>query len=56
MLLQIFQNAVAELMQDIIGVRNLLDDNIFFGKNLAATDAAFHSTVKRFNEKGVKQC
>ena len=54
MLLQRYFQILAELLQDINGVRNFLDDIIFFGKDQAAHDVALHSVLKKLNEKGVK--
>ena len=47
---EIFQNAIAEILTDIPGVRNLSDDIIVFGKTRAEHDISLQATLKRLEE------
>lgn len=51
---EIFQNAIAELLQDIQGARNLSDDIIIYGKTQADHDKALRATLKKLDEYGAK--
>ena len=50
---EIFQNAIAEMLSDIPGVKNLSDDIIIYGKTQVDHDASLHATLKRLEERNI---
>ena len=51
---EIFQNAIADLLSDIPGVKNVSDDIIVHAENQADHDTSLHLTLKRLESRGVK--
>ena len=51
---EIFQNAIATILADIPGARNLSDDIIVFGKTQEDHDKALRATLARLNEVGAR--
>ena len=51
---EIFQNTIANLLQDIPGSKNLSDDIIVYGKSKEEHDKNLHATLKRLEESGAK--
>ena len=51
---EIFQNAIAELLSNIPGARNLSDDIIVHGKTQSEHDASLRATLKKLEESGAK--
>ena len=52
--LEIFQNAIAELLSNIPGARNLSDDIIVHGKTQSEHDTSLRATLKKLEESGAK--
>jgi hypothetical protein len=51
---EIFQNAIAELLSDIPGAKNLSDDIIVHGKTQKEHDISLRATLKKLEENGAK--
>ena len=51
---EIFQNAIATILADIPGARNLSDDIIVFGSTQEDHDKALRATLARLNEVGAR--
>lgn len=51
---EIFQKAVAELLDDISGAQNISDDIIVHGKTQEDHDASLRATLTKLQDKGVK--
>ncbi|KAK7099318.1 hypothetical protein V1264_003469 [Littorina saxatilis] len=51
---EIFQNAIAELLADIPGAKNLSDDIIIHGKTQAEHDVALQATLQQLQNHGAK--
>ena len=51
---EIFQNTIANLLQDIPGSKNLSDDIIVYGKTQEEHDKNLHAKLKRLEESGAK--
>ena len=51
---EIFQNAIAEILQDVPGSSNISDDIVVHGKTQEEHEESLRATLKRLHDRGAK--